>query len=55
MRDPTEEELAAIALAFLTLQREPSPPPLSRWRRAARALAPDEPQPPSWRNASRAR
>ena len=37
---PSEDELAAIAAAYLMLLREPSPPapPVSRWRLAARAL-----------------
>jgi hypothetical protein len=42
MRAPTEDELAAIAVAYLALQREqkPAPVPVSRWRLAARSLAP---------------
>jgi hypothetical protein len=54
MHVPTEEELAAIAVAYLTLHREPPPaPPVSRWRLAARALAPADPQHLRWRSASR--
>jgi hypothetical protein len=43
MHVPTEEELAAIAVAYLSLKRSETPPapPVSRWRLAARALAPD--------------
>jgi hypothetical protein len=57
MHVPSEEELAAIATAYLVLQREHSmpPPPPSRWRIAARALEPDETQRARWRNASRVR
>jgi hypothetical protein len=51
MHVPTEDELAAIAVAYLTLQRDQSPPapPVSRWRLAARALARGEPQRVGWR------
>jgi len=44
MRVPTEEELAAIAVAYLAVQRASAPPPAparSRWLR------------PTWRDASR--
>jgi hypothetical protein len=57
MHVPTEDELAAIAVAYFTLQREqtsPAPTP-SRWRLAARALTPDEPARIGWRKASRLR
>ena len=45
MHVPAEDELAAIAAAYLTLRREPPPPPppVSRWRLAARVL--DDPGP----------
>jgi len=56
MRVPSEDELAAIAIAYLALGQAPAAAaPVSRWRRAARTLAPDEPQRVSWRNASRTR
>ena len=58
MHVPTEDELAAIAVAYLAVQREqtpPAPPPMSRWRLAARALTHDEPQRLRWRLASRVR
>jgi hypothetical protein len=51
MHVPSEDELAAIAVAYLSLQRVQTPPapPVSRWRLAARALAPNEPQRERWR------
>jgi hypothetical protein len=54
---PSEDELAAIAAAYLMLLREPSPPapPVSRWRLAARALERAQPQRTAWRVASRSR
>jgi hypothetical protein len=57
MHVPTEDELAAIAVAYFTLQREQTPPAPtpSRWRLAARALTPDEPARIGWRKASRLR
>ncbi len=58
MHVPSEDELAAIAAAYLILQREQSPPAtpaVSRWRLAARALGREEPQQTSWRGASRSR
>jgi CHASE2 domain-containing sensor protein len=57
MREPTAEESAAIAVAYLALQREQTPPatPVSRWRLAARALPPDAPQRAPWRGADRVR
>jgi hypothetical protein len=57
MRVPTEEELAAIAVAYLALQHQTAPPPAppSRWRLAARALPADEPRRLPWRSASRVR
>jgi len=57
MRVPTAEESVAIAVAYLALQREQSPPatPVSRWHRAARAFPHDEPQPARWRDADRVR
>lgn len=56
MHVPTEEELAAIAVAYLALARESTPPPpVSRWRLAARALPADEPRRLPWRSASRLR
>jgi len=57
MHVPTEDELAAIAVAYFSLQREPTPPQpaVSRWRLAARALTPDEPHHGGWRRASRLR
>jgi hypothetical protein len=57
MHVPTEEELAAIAVAYLALQREAAPAhaPVSRWRVAARALSADEPRRRAWRNAGRVR
>jgi hypothetical protein len=57
MHVPTEEELAAIAVAFAVLQREAALParPVSRWRLAARALADGEPRRLSWRSAARLR
>jgi hypothetical protein len=53
MHVPSAEELAAIAVAWRSMQPEPPPPatPVSRWRLAARALAP-APRGP-WRDASR--
>jgi hypothetical protein len=50
MHVPTEEELAAIALAYLAVQRTavPPAPPVSRWRLAARALDGHEPEPARW-------
>jgi hypothetical protein len=55
MHVPTEEELAAIAVAYHVLQREATRPvaPLSRWRLAARALPQGEVRRPSWRTATR--
>jgi hypothetical protein len=57
MRVPTEDELAAIAAAYLAVQREQVAPklPVSRWRLAARALAPSEERRLRWRDASRVR
>ena len=57
MHVPTEEELAAIAVAYLALQREaaPAPAPISRWRLAARALPAEEPRRLAWRNSGRVR
>jgi hypothetical protein len=57
MQVPSEDELAAIAAAYLLLQREQSrpAPAVSRWRLAARALVRNEPQTTSWRGASRLR
>jgi hypothetical protein len=56
MHQPDNEEMAAIAAAYLLLQREQPAlaAPLSRWRLAARAFANDEPR-RSWRSASRVR
>jgi hypothetical protein len=57
MEVPSEDELAAIAAAYLLLQREqlPPAPAVSRWRLAARELDRSVPQPSSWRSASRLR
>jgi hypothetical protein len=56
MHVPTEEELAAIAVAYLAVQRPQTPPVTvgSRWRLAARSFAPDEPR-VRWRSAGRIR
>jgi hypothetical protein len=51
MHVPNEDELAAIAVAYLTLQQHQTPPPappVSRWRLAARALTPDAAQRRGW-------
>jgi predicted DNA-binding transcriptional regulator YafY len=55
MHVPTEEELAAIAVAYRMLQGEaaPRPAPVSRWRLAARALPDDELRRTSWHTANR--
>jgi hypothetical protein len=55
MHVPNEDELAAIAVAYLVLQRAQTPPapPVSRWRLAARAVAREEPRRTSWRSANR--
>jgi hypothetical protein len=57
MRVPTEDELAAIATAYLAVQREQIAPalPVSRWRLAARALAPSAERRLRWRDANRVR
>jgi hypothetical protein len=55
MHVPTEEEMAAIAVAFLALHREATAPaaPMPKWRAAARALPVREPRRTSWRDANR--
>jgi len=55
MHVPTEDELAAIAVAYLTLTRATAPPQsdVSRWRSAARAHADDAAQRVRWRDAGR--
>jgi hypothetical protein len=57
MHVPTEEELAAIAVAYLAVQRASAAPaePASRWRAAARAQSMNDPRRGGWRNASRLR
>jgi hypothetical protein len=57
MHVPTEDELAAIAVAYLSLQRERTPPvpTMSRWQLAARALTPGTLPRIGWRKASRLR
>jgi hypothetical protein len=55
MHVPTEDELAAIAVAYLTLMRA-TPPPVpvvSRWRAAARALDDDDMRRPRRPDAGR--
>ena len=56
MHVPTEDELAAIAVAYLSVQRAQTPPPappVSRWRLAARALGPADSQRAGWTKAPR--
>jgi hypothetical protein len=57
MHVPTEDELAAIAVAYFAWQQEqmPQSPPISRWHLAARALTPDLPPRRGWRKANHVR
>jgi hypothetical protein len=57
MRVPSEEELAAIAAAYLAVRpasAEP-PKPVSQWRLAARALTAEHATRDGWRSATRVR